>query len=379
MKKSSVMMIAAVLMLSSCGTLTQLVTSGEQQKYQDGIYGNVPDFRTKEERKIIRTEAESLVAKTKESPVYLFGDKKDTIMIPDNYSATIRYDKAQGGTVVTVGENPYDWRNNINPWSCYTPYSIGSAWYWSRHYDPWYSLTWSFHNPWFHYGWHDPWYWGGWYDPWYWNSWYDPWYWRGWYDPWYPGRYWGWHHHHYCGWYGGWDPYWGYHHGPIFNGGGHNSRDRWYGPRYQAQGVTRTSGIASSSEGRTSSARKGIGTSSSSRRSTGVSSVSRGAPSQTRSASAATETRRAAYRKSASAGSSSGSSSYTRSSSGSSQSRSSYGTSQGRSSSSGSYNSSSSPSRSSGYSSGSSGGYSRGSSGGSYSGGRSGSSSSSRR
>ncbi|MBR2162722.1 MAG: hypothetical protein IJ954_02460, partial [Bacteroidales bacterium] len=127
MKKSSVMMIAAALILSSCGTLGQLVSSGEGQQFQDGIYSNVPDFRSKAEKDEGRQKAETLAAETKESPIYLFGDRKDTVMIPENFSATIRYDKALSSTVVTVGENPYDWRNNINPWNVYTPYSIGSS------------------------------------------------------------------------------------------------------------------------------------------------------------------------------------------------------------------------------------------------------------
>ncbi len=179
-------MIVAALILSSCATFTSL-TSSDGQKFQDGIYANRPDFRTKEERKEGKAETDALIAQTKESPIYLFGDKKDTIMIPDNYSATIKYDKALGSTVVTVGENPYDWRNNLNPWSWYTPYSVGSSWYWSRHWSPYWSMSsWRYrwHDPWF-WGWDDPWYYGG-----YWGRWYDPFdYWGfwGWNDPWYYG------------------------------------------------------------------------------------------------------------------------------------------------------------------------------------------------
>ena len=106
MKKSSVVMIAAALILSSCGTFTSLISSADGQKFQDGIYANTPDFLTKEEKNAGKAETEALIAQTKESPIYLFGDKKDTIMIPDNYAATIKYDKSIGSTVVTVGENP---------------------------------------------------------------------------------------------------------------------------------------------------------------------------------------------------------------------------------------------------------------------------------
>ena len=50
MKKSSVIMIAAALILSSCGTFTQLMSSSQGQKFQDGIYASTPDFISKEEK-----------------------------------------------------------------------------------------------------------------------------------------------------------------------------------------------------------------------------------------------------------------------------------------------------------------------------------------
>ena len=216
MKKSSVLVIATALLLSSCGMVARYASSDSGQKFQDGIYNSTPDFTSKADKAVSKAETDALVEKTKASRIYLFGEKKDTVMIPENMSARIQYDKELGSTVVTVGENPYDWQNNINPWSYYTPYSIGSSWYWSRHYSPWYWDAWSY-NPWYYRyggwygGWYDPWYYGygGWYDPWYYG--YAGWY-GGWYDPWY-----GYMYPHYCGWYGGWDPYWGHHHhGPIY-------------------------------------------------------------------------------------------------------------------------------------------------------------------
>ena len=47
MKKSSVMAIAAALILSSCGTLTQIADSGRDQQFHDGIYSKTPDFMSK--------------------------------------------------------------------------------------------------------------------------------------------------------------------------------------------------------------------------------------------------------------------------------------------------------------------------------------------
>ena len=366
MKKSSVMMIAAMILLSSCGTLTRLASSSEGQQFHDGIYNSSPDFRSKAEKAESKAETDALIAKTKESPVYLFGDKKDTIMIPDDFAATIRYDNQLSSTVVTISENPYDWRNNINPWYYYTPYSIGSSWYWSRHYDPWYWHSWAY-TPWRYHGWYDPWYYSG-----YWG--------HGWYG-----------HPYYCGWYGGWDPYWGHHHHHHYPGYGpghisHSGRDRWYGPRHETVGDERvfTSRTAT---------RRGIGTTSSTSRSSatgvrpasGSSTVRRVAANRSGSTSMTAGRAQGTSKPSAGTGSgttyrrpSSGSSSATmrgnsstavRSSSSSSYDRSSTvsrsSSNYDRNSSGSSYNRSTSTRSSSGSSySGGGGGYSRGSSGG---------------
>ena len=178
MKKSSLLMIAVALILSSCGMASKYTSASSESRFQDGIYSNAPSFRSKEEKAQTRAVTDALVEETKASQIYLFGDKKDSIIIPESMSASIRYDKSLASTVVTVGENPYAWQNNIDPWYYYTPYSIGSSWYWSRHYDPWYSNAWYWNR------WHSPYYYGGWYDPYYYGGWYDPWYYGGWYDPW---------------------------------------------------------------------------------------------------------------------------------------------------------------------------------------------------
>lgn len=208
MKKSSLLMIVTVTLLTACGTASQYAASSGSARFEDGIYSSAPSFMSKGIRNESQKEADALVEKTKASKIYLFGDKKDTVVIPENMSARIQYDKSAGSTIITVGENPYDWQNYIDPWGYYTPYSIGSAWYWSRHYNPWYSGSWYWntwaYTPWNYYGWYDPFYIGGWYDPWYYG--YGGWY-GSWYSPWYGGWY-----PHYAGWYGGWDPYWSHHH-----------------------------------------------------------------------------------------------------------------------------------------------------------------------
>ena len=260
MKKSSALLIAAAFILSSCGTVAQYASSDNDQQFQDGIYSNTPAFRTKVEKEESKSDTQALIEKTQESPIYLFGDKKDTVMIPKDMSAMIRYDQKLGGTVVTVGENPYDWHNNIDPWSYYTPYSVGSSWYWSRHYNPWYGDPWYWNSwaytPWHYRGWYDPWYYGysGWYDPWYYGGYYGGWY-GGWYNPYY-----GYMYPHYAGWYGGWDPYWGHHHhhihvGPIKDDNWHGSRHSTGADRTFTSRVSTRGGIATASRsGRTVSA-----------------------------------------------------------------------------------------------------------------------------
>ena len=190
------MTLAAAVILCSCGTLNQVGSSDGSQRFQDGIYGKAPSLKSKAEKETQTAQAEALAEKTKGSTIYLFGDKKDSVYIPKQMAAKISFNN-ELGTTVTVSDQ--DWRYD-DRWAYYTPYSIGSSWYWSRHYDPWYWNSWSY-RPWHYRGWYDPWYYnswyGGWYDPWYYGGWHDPWfytgwYYGGWYDPWYYG---GWGHH----------------------------------------------------------------------------------------------------------------------------------------------------------------------------------------
>lgn len=291
MKKSSALMIAAALMLASCGTIGQYASSDNGHKFQDGIYSSAPDFVTKEEKTAAKAETDALIEKTKVSQIYLFGERKDTVMIPENMSASIRYDKAIGSTVVTVGENPYDWQNYVNPWAYYTPYSIGSSWYWSRHYDPWYWNAWAY-APYRHYGWYDPYYYGGWYDPWYYGGYYGYYGYygyAGWYNPYY-----GYMNPYYCGWYGGWDPYWGHHHHHI-HAGPIKDEDRWQGPRRYTGSERALASRVSTRSGGGGSSRTSRGTvaQSAGRQLTAASSSGRTSVSRTSSAPARTSVSRA--------------------------------------------------------------------------------------
>ena len=257
MKKTSLLLFLAALMLSSCGIAAQWGASDNNQRFQDGIYSNTPSFRSKEEKDRSKSETDALIAKTKESAIYLIGETKDTIMIPENFSARIQFDQKVGGTVVTVGENPYDWRWDLeNRYGYYYgPYSLGSSWWWSRHYSPWYRYPYGMHS---YYGYYDPWYYGGmygyygYYDPWYYGSmygyygYYDPWYYGGYYGGYwggYYGSYWGWHdpwHYYHYGWY---HPH--HMHGPSHIGGVHHE-PRSYGLRANTE---RTHAMAGASSG----------------------------------------------------------------------------------------------------------------------------------
>ena len=61
MKKSSVIMIAAALILSSCGTLSQMISSSDEQKFQDGIYAGTPSLMSKEDKQKGKAETEELI------------------------------------------------------------------------------------------------------------------------------------------------------------------------------------------------------------------------------------------------------------------------------------------------------------------------------
>lgn len=294
MKTNHVLLIAAIAVLSSCGTTAKYASSGNGQRFRDGIYESSPAFMTKEEKADMQTGTEALVAKTKASEIYLFGDRKDTVMIPQNMSATIRYDKENGGTSVTVAENYYDWRNNIDPWSVYSSWDYswrysygpwGRPGYWGRYYDPWYYT-----------GWYSG-YWG-WYGPWNGYGWYDPWYsysgWWGWHDP----YYWGWHHPHYCGWYGGWGPH--YPGGVVVI-----NENRWHGSRSMTGSDRVFTSRVSTRGGIGNSSRSGRGTAVQSNRTgsgTSMASSARLSPVQSRSISRAAITQPARQSASGSAG-----------------------------------------------------------------------------
>lgn len=187
------MTVLGAAILSSCATAT-VATRGTGQRFQDGLYASSDDSQTKEDRQESERINDILIEKTKASEIYLFSEtSKDTVVIPQNMAATIKFN-GNDGTSVTVAQAPdwlqedawrYDWM--YGPYF-YRPYGYWyGSYYGGWRYDPWYG----YYDPWYGgyyshwYAFHSPWY--GCYDPWF--GCYDPWY--GYYDPWF-----GHHHHH---------------------------------------------------------------------------------------------------------------------------------------------------------------------------------------
>ena len=273
MKKIMTLLAGALFIFSSCGISARYSSSGSGQRYADGIYSSSPSFKDKNEVEASKARLQELAEKTKSSQIYLFGDRKDTVMIPENMAATIKFDKDLGTSVTVAAFDPYDlsygWYADRYRWNnAYWNFGGYYDWHYGGWYGPWYYS--SIHNPWFYRSCYDPWYYGGWYDPWYGGGFFDPWYYgyRGWYDPFY-----GYMHPHYSGWYGGWDPYWHHHHHHIVHPSpGHDhGREVYRGSRIQTEGNRVIAGnrVTASSSGTTTrrvttTSRSSFGTSSSS-------------------------------------------------------------------------------------------------------------------
>ena len=379
MKKIYMLLTGMLFILTSCGISSKYASSAEGQRFADGIYSSTPLQKDKAAEQASKAELQELAEQTKSSQIYLFGDQKDTVVIPENMAATIRYDKLSGTSVTVAEFDPYDFTSG---WYA-DRYRWNSSWYYGGIHSPWYYG--GYHNPWYyggayHAGWYDPWYYGGpyyggWYDPWYYGSayygWYDPWYYGGpyyggWYDPWYYGHL----HPRYCGWYGAWEPHFHHHHVGHPAGGSHQSREVYRGSRLATTGSSRILAGSSSPSSKGSAVRSvsttnrnsfGTSRSTSSRTVSGRSTASTSRPA---TASATSGRSSATYRRPAGTAPRTSGRTSTYDSQSSSGNNSYYSRSSSSSSSSSQSRSYSSPSRSS-YSSGSSGGgYSRSSSGG---------------
>lgn len=249
MKKRLAILFSAVIALTSCGTAAQYASSG--QRYPDGIY-----YSRNDNTAAVPAETEDisqLVTETRQTQILLFGDQKDTVVIPQDKSAVIKFNGTDG-TTVAITDDPFtEYYYNSTPWVYYRPV-VYTSWTW----DPWYYGR----------------YWG-YYDPWYWSSWYyDPWYWGYssiWWDPWFYNPYfWGAPHLPY-------HPHVHHHHHDIMHGPAGGGPDRYYGHRTSSGSSVR----------RTYASRNGSSASVS-----GTSSVRRGSSSSSASSSVRTGTAR---------------------------------------------------------------------------------------
>ena len=152
MKLSLYLLIPAVLAATACGS-TAALSSG--QRFNDGIYYAGSQV-SRQEKQTADTESgdkevNDLVSRTKSSEIYLFSDEKaDTVVIPQNKTATINFDNANISSI-TITDDPFDnaWYSNyyVLPAATAWTFAWSSLWW-----DPWY------YRPHYHHYWHDHWY-----------------------------------------------------------------------------------------------------------------------------------------------------------------------------------------------------------------------------
>ena len=64
MKKNSLLMIAAAILMTACGTMAQQSVTSTTSRFEDGIYSSGPSFRSKVERAESKAETDALVERT---------------------------------------------------------------------------------------------------------------------------------------------------------------------------------------------------------------------------------------------------------------------------------------------------------------------------
>lgn len=219
MKTNIMTLTGALMILASCGSASQYASS---QEFQDGFYSRPAETETRAAVQASRSKVNDLVKETESSQLFLKAGQTDTLFVPENMSTTLKFNKQDNATTVTVTNSPSyslypdgyadgfaaGFASSYWPGS-YWRYPYYSSWYWGA--NPWYYSgiwwdRWYWSDPWYSsWYWNDPWYWGR--PGYYWSWYYDPWY----HDPWYHHHY--HHHHHWCGDYyyghGGRDVYWG--------------------------------------------------------------------------------------------------------------------------------------------------------------------------
>lgn len=191
MKKHITLLASALLMLTSCATVTRMSTVPTNQRYLDGIYYR-PTTNSLTVATVPASETESLVAQTRGATAAKA--KVDTLRIPENKAASYNFNDHLASRT--------NWSISIG---------FGLPFFFTDFYFDYWRWGWPY-NRWYYW---DRWAWDPWWGPWG-PGWGPYWAWDPWLRPWGPG--WGpWG----PGW-GPWGPGWGP--GPGWYGPG------WYGP-----------------------------------------------------------------------------------------------------------------------------------------------------
>ena len=248
-KLTALAVMAASVILSSCGISAQYAENASKQKFQDGAYKTVIASTSADEDSHLAM-VDELKEMTKGSKLYIKTGNTDTLFIPERMSATLKFSKRDTSTVVTLMDVEDSWYT-YRPWysSYYSwgyPFYMDSfAWHSWYHYHPFgFYHPYSYFTPWSHI-------YTGYYDPWFmWDmAFYDPWYspfnGYGFYSPYdYP------YFSLYSGYYGG---YYGYYDRVYTSGSIYKSRDN------SNSVITRTAGGGSrSSAGRATVTRSSV-------------------------------------------------------------------------------------------------------------------------
>ena len=203
MKRHIIITLAALAALTSCVSMTR-VAQDTPSRYQDGIYYALSTSNPVT-AEVSDTETQTLINITRGSQIFLKNDEKvDTLFIPQNMSATLKFNDNNSLSSITLNDRP--------SWNSYWGYSyLGSPYY--PYYSVWYNpyslrsriyyrdVVWTFGWDPFYYRWYDPFYWDIYYSTYYYSSWYySPFYYDYWYSPFYYGYY---PHYYYPGYYGG--------------------------------------------------------------------------------------------------------------------------------------------------------------------------------
>ena len=104
MKKTDILNALGILLaMTSCGSASQYASN---QKYQDGFYSRPSATETRTATLASRSKVDELVEETKNSQIFLKAGETDTLYVPENMSTTLKFNKDQGITSVTVTNEP---------------------------------------------------------------------------------------------------------------------------------------------------------------------------------------------------------------------------------------------------------------------------------